>query len=308
MKDFFYRCLMSLARRFGSWIFLLIAWHIALGYFLLYPRRVAVSVRFYRRLFPERPRRYALWCAWQQYHHFVHVFLDRFLLLEGAEIETTYEGWEHITAAARSGRGGIILMSHVGSWEIAAHLLRRYGRNDPGMKLMLYLGAKHREQIERRQKKSIAKSGIRIVSVPEDGGSAMDILEGLKFLREGGLVSLTGDRLWGRGQKAVTVRFAGCPARIPEIPYILAMMSGAPLLIFFGYRTGKGRYHLVTSPPLSVAAAARGERRTSVEAAAQAYADLLAETVRAHPYEWYHFEPFLLGPGCGEEHKQGSSR
>ncbi|MHB9096653.1 MAG: lysophospholipid acyltransferase family protein, partial [Syntrophales bacterium] len=90
MKDFFYRCLMSLARRFGNWIFLLVAWHIALGYFLLFPRRVAVSVRFYRRLFPERPRRHALWCAWQQYHHFVHVFLDRFLLLEGAEIETTY--------------------------------------------------------------------------------------------------------------------------------------------------------------------------------------------------------------------------
>ena len=294
MKDFFYRCLMFLARRFGSWIFLVIAWHVALGYFLLFPHRVAVSVRFYRRLFPDRPRWHALWCAWQQYHHFVHVFLDRFLLLEGTEFATTYEGWEHIVAAARSGRGGIILMSHVGNWEIAAHLLRHYGKNDPNIKLMLYLGAKHREQIERRQKKSVEKSGIRIVSVPEDGGSAMDILEGLKFLREGGLVSLTGDRLWGRGQKAVTVQFAGGRAEIPEIPYILAIMSGAPLLVFFGYRTGKGRYHLVTSPPLTVTAASRGERHKAVEAAAQAYADLLAETVRAHPYEWYHFEPFLL--------------
>ncbi len=185
-------------------------------------------------------------------------------------------------------------MSHLGGWEIAAHLLRHYGKNDPNMKLMLYLGEKHREQIEGRQKKSIEKSGIRIVSVPEDGGSAMDILEGLKFLREGGLVSLTGDRLWGQAQQSITVRFAGCRARIPEIPYILAMLSGAPLLIFFGYRTGKGRYHLVTKPPIAVVATARGERHKAVAAAAQAYADLLAETVRAHPYEWYHFEPFLL--------------
>jgi len=46
VKDFFYRCLMFLARRFGSWIFLVIAWHVALGYFLLFPHRVAVSVRF----------------------------------------------------------------------------------------------------------------------------------------------------------------------------------------------------------------------------------------------------------------------
>ncbi len=293
MKDLFYRCLMLLSRRFGNWIFLLVAWHVATGYFLFFPRRVAVSVRFYRRLFPERSRGYALWCAWRQYHRFVYCFLDRFRLAEGDELTATCEGWEHIVTATRSGRGGIILMSHVGSWEIAAQLLRRKGEGDPRMKLLLYLGEKHREQIEGRQKRSVAESGIRVVSVPENGGSAMDILEGLNFLREGGLVSLTGDRLWGRDQRAVTVRFAGGQARIPEVPYILAMISGAPLLIFFGYRTGKGGYHLVVKPPISVVAASRAERRTAVEAAAQRYADLLVETVRTHPDEWFHFEPFL---------------
>ena len=293
MKDFFYRCLMFLAKRFGTWIFLPIAWPVATGYFLFFPGRVAVSVRFYRRLFPNRSRFYPLWCAWRQYHRFVHVFLDRFLLKEGEELQTVHEGWEHMTAASESGRGGIILMSHVGSWEIAAQLLKQHGQNHPRMKLLLYLGAKHKEQIEKRQKKSIAQSGIRVVSIPEDGGSPMDILEGLNFLREGGLVSLTGDRLWGREQRSVTVRFAGGEARIPEIPYILALMSGAPLLIFFVYRTEKGQYHLLTKPPLYVTAVSRRERRKAVETAAQAYADLLAETVCTHPYEWYHFEPFL---------------
>jgi predicted LPLAT superfamily acyltransferase len=265
MKDFFYRCLIFLTKRCGTWIFLLFAWHVATGYFLFFPRRVAVSVRFYRRLFPERGRRHSLWCAWRQYHHFVHVFLDRLLLKEGMDIATTYEGWEHIAAAAKSGQGGIILMSHVGSWEIAAQLLSHHGRKHSGMRLLLYLGAKHREQIEQRQKKSIAQSGIRVVAVPEEGGSPM-----------------------------VTVWFAGGEARIPEIPYILALLSGAPLLIFFVYRTGKGRYHLVTKPPLYVVAASRQERRKAVETAAQAYADLLAETVYAHPYEWYHFESFFI--------------
>ena len=297
MKDFVYRCLIVLARRFGSWIFLLIAWHVATGYFLFFPHRVAVSVRFYRRLFPDRGRCYPLWCAWRQYHHFVHLFLDRFLMMEDAALRTTYEGWEHLIAAVESGKGGIILMSHVGSWEIAAHFLKRYGHNHPGMKLLLYLGAKRREQIERRQKQGIERSGIRIIAVPEEGGSPMEIVEGLNFLREGGLVSLTGDRLWNREQRAVTVRFAGGEARIPEIPYILALLSGAPLLIFFGYRTGGGAYHLVTKPPFYVVAASRAERSKAVTTAAQAYADLLAETVRAHPDEWYHFEPFLTKPG-----------
>jgi predicted LPLAT superfamily acyltransferase len=293
MKDFTYRCLMALQKRFGSWIFLLVAWHVATGYFLLFPRRVAVSIRFYCRLFPGRGRLHALWCAWRQYHHFARVFLDRFLLAEGDDLVMDHEGLGHIFAAAESGRGGVILMSHVGSWEIAARLLRHQGRNHPSMRLLLYLGAKHKEQIERRQKRSVEQSGIRVISVPEDGGSPMEIVEGLNFLREGGLVSLTGDRLWGREQRTVTVRFAGGEARIPEMPFILAMLSGAPLLIFFGYRTGKGQYHLVTHPPLFVTAASRAERGRAVQRAAQSYADLLAETVRAHPYEWYHFEPFL---------------
>jgi predicted LPLAT superfamily acyltransferase len=301
VKDIFYRCLTVLARRFGSWIFLLIAWHVATGYFLFSPRRVAVSVRFYRRLFPDRGGCYPLLCVWRQYHHFVHVFLDRFRLEEGDDLTTTYEGWENIVAASVSGRGGIILMSHLGSWEIAARLLRHHGRNHPSMRLLLYLGAKHREQIERRQKKSIEQSGIRVVSVPEGGGSAMDILEGLHFLREGGVVSLTGDRMWSREQRAVTVRFAGGEARIPEIPYVLALLSGAPILIFFAYRTGGGAYHLVTKQPLYIVAASRAERSKAIATAAQAYADLLAETVHAHPYEWYHFEPFLMDPADREE-------
>jgi len=305
MKDIFYRCLIVLAKKFGNWIFLVIAWHVATGYFLFSPRRVAVSVRFYRCLFPDRGRCYSLWCAWRQYHHFVHVFLDRFRLENGDDFKTTHEGWEHIVAASESGRGGIILMSHVGSWEIAARLLKHQGRKHPRIRLLLYLGAKHREQIERRQKISVEQSGIRVVSVPENGGSPMDILEGLHFLREGGLVSLTGDRLWNPEQRAVTVRFAGGEVLIPEIPYILALLSGAPLLIFFVYRTGLGKYHLLTEPPLYVTAASRKQRQAAVETAAQAYASLLAGTVRSHPCEWYHFEPFLTDPADGE--KRGHS-
>lgn len=293
MKDRFYLLMTFLTRHLGVWIFLLIAWFIATGYFLFFPKRVAISVRFYLRLFPERSRFHALRCTWRQYHHFVRVFLDRFLLVEGGELATTYEGWEHLVQAAESGRGGIVLMSHVGNWEIAAHLLKHYGRKHPRMKLLLYLGEKHREQIERRQKKSVAGSGIRVIAVPEEGGSPLDIVDGLNFLRQGGLVSLTGDRIWSRGQRTVAVRFAGACARIPETPFVLALMSGAPILIFFAYRTRGGAYRMITLPPLWVRAATRVERPAAIAAAAQTYADALEATVRDHPFEWYHFEPFL---------------
>lgn len=293
MKAFFYRTLTALANRLGNWVFLMIAWFVATGYFIFFPRRVRASVRFYRRLFAERGRCHALLSTWRQYHAFVHVFLDRHRLSQGDGIRTTFSGWEHIVAAVDSGRGGIILMSHVGNWELAATLLARHGRSHPGMRLLLYLGQKRGEQIEGQQKQSVEASGVGVLSVTEEGGAATDILEGLQFLRQGGLVSLTGDRLWGAGQRAVTVRFAGAKARIPEIPYVLAMTSGAPLLFFFGVRLPGGEHRFVVHPPLFITPAGRGERGGAIEAAAQAYADKLADTVRAHPDQWFHFEPFL---------------
>lgn len=300
MKDLFYRILTFFSHRFGNWVFLMIAWFVAAGYFLFFPRRVAVGVHFYASLFPGQGPFQALGCTWRQYHAFVRVFLDRFRLEDGQELPTTYEGWEHIVAAAQSGRGAIILMSHLGGWEIAARLMQHYGRHQPALKLMLFLGAKREEQIEGRQKRSVSQSGIRVVSVPEEGGTGMEILEGLQFLREGGLVSLTGDRIWGSGQRAVTVRFGGGLARIPEIPYILALVSGAPLIVFFGVRTGGGGYHLSASPPMAVTAASRAERGTAIGSAAQAYADLLAEKARRFPAQWFHFEPFLMERESGK--------
>ena len=128
MKDFFYRCLMFLAKRFGTWIFLPIAWHVATGYFLFSPRRVAVSVRFYRRLFPERSRWYPLWCAWRQYHHFVHVFLDRFLLEEGEDLQRPFMRDGSIsTRRPRADGGG---SSSCPTWAVGRSPLNSSGNTD----------------------------------------------------------------------------------------------------------------------------------------------------------------------------------
>jgi len=294
VKALFYRILTVLARTIGDWAFLMIAWFVATGYFLFFPHRVSVSRRFYEALFPERGWFHALGCAWRQYHSFVHVFLDRLRLARGEDLDMTCEGWEHIANAAESGKGAVLVMSHLGSWEIAATLLMKSGREIPGLKLLLFLGEKHREEIEALQKKQVVSQGVRVVVVPEEGGSSLHIIEGLHCLREGGIVSLTGDRLWGQDQqRTVEVCFAGGRAQLPEMPYVLAMLSGAPLLVFFGYRRGKEGYHLVAKPALAIASVQRLERGRAIQETAQVYAGWLEETARCHPGEWFNFTHFL---------------
>ncbi|OPY85964.1 MAG: lipid A biosynthesis lauroyl acyltransferase [Syntrophus sp. PtaU1.Bin208] len=288
MKTLFYRMLIFLSRGMGLWLFRFFSWWIATGFFLFSPNRVAVSLRFYRALCPDRGKLSALKKAWRQYHSFTSVFLDRILLVEEGRLTHTSEGLEFLNEAMEKKTGGILLMSHFGNWEVAARLLHR-----KGMKLLLYLGKKHKEQIESAQKKSLKDQGIQVIAVDEEGGSPLDIVEGIKFLKEGGLVSLTGDRLWGRGQRTVAVSFLGREVLLPEAPYLLALLSGAPLFIFLAFRIGEGRYAFSLSPPIYVKAASRRAREPAIREAAQTYARLLEAAVRRHPQEWYHFEPFL---------------
>jgi predicted LPLAT superfamily acyltransferase len=46
-------------------------------------------------------------------------------------------------------------------------------------------------------------------------------------------------------------------------------------------------------PPEYVRAQGRKDRQAAIRKAAQAYAELLEDAVRHHPFEWYHFEPFI---------------
>jgi predicted LPLAT superfamily acyltransferase len=106
-------------------------------------------------------------------------------------------------------------------------------------------------------------------------------------------VSLTGDRIWRKDQRSIAVRFLGHEAFIPETPFIFAMLSGAPLYIFFAFQMGKQTYHFQILSPEYVQAKDRKDRKEAIGKAAQAYADSLEDMVRRYPFEWYHFEPFL---------------
>ena len=293
MREKFYRYLTILAGILGPWALGLGARLVAAGYFLFFPARAAVGMRFYAALYPGRGRLYHLVCTWRQFHNFTSVFMDRFLLQSDHEIRYTFQGREHLLRALQQKRGGIILMSHMGNWEIAAHLLRR---SIPQLRLMLYMGQRAKDEIERLQKEDLQANGIRIVAVDRDGGSPFDLVEGAAFLKSGGFVSMTGDRMWRREQRAVPVQLFGRRAHLPEAPHVLALISGTPLYIFFAAGTGPGQYHFSLSAPIHVHATARADRQAAIERSAQRYADLIERQLHQNPFEWYHFETFLGPP------------
>jgi predicted LPLAT superfamily acyltransferase len=291
MEKFLYKFIIFISRKLGLWVFVVYAWIIATGFFLLFPLRVGNSVRLYRALYPDRNRLFHLWCAWRQFHNFTDVFMDRFLVQESDDPTFTSEGCENLEKSIDDGKGGILLMSHMGNWDVAAHLLKRKINH---IRLLLYMGVKQKEQIEQIQKESLSQSGIQIIAVEPDGGSPMDILEGIRFIESGGVVSLTGDVVWNKDQRTVPVNFLGREILLPEAPHLFALLSGTPLFIFFAFRTGKNQYHFTMSEPIALVCTSREERTGAIRQSAQKYADILEATLRNYPLHWYHFKPFRI--------------
>ncbi|MBW1845864.1 MAG: lysophospholipid acyltransferase family protein [Deltaproteobacteria bacterium] len=287
-SNIFSKTLIYFTKRFGLWVFALMAWFISTAYFLLFAKRVMVSIRFYKVLFPDRSWMYHLWCTWKQYHNFTNNYVDRFMLRGIDDIAYIANGKENLNKAQKKKTGGIILMSHMGNWEIASRVLKA-----EGFKFLLYMGIKQKEQIERMKQKNLALSGIEVIAIDQDSSSPFEIIDGVNFIKKGGFISLTGDRLWNEHQRSVEVAFLGHRAFLPEAPHLIALMSGAPLFFFFCAQEGKNKFQFYMSEPHYVKAPSRKDRKEAIRKSAQHYANLLEDHLRKYPLEWYHFEPFL---------------
>ncbi len=190
---------------------------------------------------------------------------------------------------ARRGKGGIILMSHLGSFEVAAHRFRELG-----LKFLLIMGEKEATQVARDQREAMEAHGIRIQVANED--FLFNGAEAIKFIRDGGFVSVAGDLVWTEQRSRIPVRLFGHEVGLSAGPHLLALVSGAPLFSMFTFRLAKGKHQVVMSPPREVKTQSRSERSLALQASAQAYADVLEEMVRQYPFQWYIFEPFFPNP------------
>ncbi len=291
MRIDYHAILVWAARRFGPWIFAAVSRTIAAGYFLFSPR-VRESRRLYGVLFPHRSSLYHLWCTFRQYQNFTTIHFDRFLANQGQAPCCTSCGGEQLEATIGHS-GAILLMSHLGNWEMAARMLMRRRQH---LRLLLYMGIKEKEGVERTQKEELRKAGVTIIGADQDHSSPFSAVEGIRLLQDGGLVSMAGDIVWRKDQRRIPVSFLGHVAYVPEAPFIFALVSGTPIFVFFAFRTGTNTYRFSLSEPIRVTAECRAERNARIAEAAQQYAHLLEQALRAHPLEWYHFDRFIEAP------------
>jgi len=288
MKAFFHKMITRVSFLLGSWFIRFFAWWIATGYLLFRPPRRRSSLQLYRAIFPNRRGRFYLYCVWRQFHSFAATYADRIEVDSKKGVTIFTQGREGIIEAARRGSGGIILMSHLGNYEMAARAFEEIG-----LKHLMIMGEREARQVAHDQRETLSNRGITILVATGQGDSVFGGLEAIQFIREGGFVSLSGDLTWTKQRSLLPVKLFDQEVVLTSAPHLLALVSGAPLFTLFTYRVKRGRHSIIISPPREVKASSRSERNMTLQASAQVYANALEEKVRQHPFQWYIFEPFF---------------
>jgi lauroyl/myristoyl acyltransferase len=212
--------------------------------------------------------------AFQNYGRMVLDFLLMGSLTPAELIErTTVDGLDHLEAALGRGRGVILALPHMGSWDNTGS----YG-GAVGYPITAVTG-RFPGSLNDAVKQTRERYGLQVLLVGRP--AVREIIEALRANRMVGLVC---DQEEGPG---VEVRFFGRRALVPAGAAALALKTGAALMAGYQRMTPSGRHHIHLEAPLSWP---DGETKENLM---QRIVNRFEEFIREQPDQWYAFRPMF---------------
>jgi lipopolysaccharide heptosyltransferase II len=190
--------------------------------------------------------------------------------LSRGEIERAVqiEGLEIVHALNARGRGIVLVISHIGNWEVLAQITVIAFRSAIGT-VFQRLGNVHLDAAFRKNRATL---GCELFERKEGFQGA------LKMLRAGGSVGVLMDQ--HAGDAGVWCPFFGRLASTSSLPAMLALRSGAALVPAAVHSAGPGRWRLVIDSPVEL------RTREANEVTAQLN-ETLERQIRRQPEDWF---------------------
>jgi lauroyl/myristoyl acyltransferase len=212
--------------------------------------------------------------AFQNYGRMVLDFLLMGSLTKEELVKRTdLDGVEHLDAALARGRGVILALPHMGSWDNTGSYGGALGYPITAV-TGRFPGSLNDAVVETRK-----RYGLQVLLVGRP--AVREIIQALNANRMVGLVC---DQEEGPG---VDVRFFGRHAVVPAGAAALALKTGATLMPGYQYITPSGRHHIHVEAPLSWS---DGETKENLM---QRIVHRFEAFIRERPDQWYAFRPMF---------------
>lgn len=247
-----------------------------------------------RETLSERP-------GWRQsYRHFFsfgEAILDKLAAWAGeiGEEDIIYENRNIFDDLYESGRGGLLIASHLGNMEVC----RALGELSLGLKLNVLVHTKHAPNFNRLLNRVGQESSVSLIQTTEvDPATAMMLHD---RIAQGEFVVIVGDRTpVGHSTRYSWAPFLGHPAPFPQGPFILAAILECPVQLIFCLKRA-GRYRIIFEHFSESIVIPRKKRAEILETCTSHYAARLEHYCVSDPYEWFNFFDFWKQAGAGSE-------
>jgi predicted LPLAT superfamily acyltransferase len=289
------RLIAWIAVHIGRWMTRLLLYPVTL-YFVISAREARrVSYEYLRRV-RGGPARW--WHVFRHFYFFAATILDRLYLLksEFEHFDVALHDKEILLRKIESGKGCILLGSHLGSFEV----LRALGVTQQNFPLKVLMDTAHNQNITRFLD-SLNEKIASTVIVPDRPDTLLRVKESLDA---GFLVGMLGDRVLS-GDKTTQCQFLGAPATFPAGPILLAAILHCPVILFFGLYRGGKRYEIYFEHFAEEITLHRDHRSEDVQHWMQRYAERLEYYARLAPYNWFNFYSLWDRPVLREGFKNG---
>jgi KDO2-lipid IV(A) lauroyltransferase len=210
--------------------------------------------------------------------------LADFLLIGGLTPEKvrsmiTIDGRENVDAAHALGRGTILALPHMGSYDIAGSMAGIWGYRIAAVAETLP-GSLNDVVVETR-----SLHGLEIIPMARAAVRAINAV-----LDENGLVALLCDLPHGPG---VEVTLLGHRAIVPSGVATIACRRGTPIVPAFCRRTESRGYHIHIDAPIAPPPPDRSRDKAAMAGLMQQVVDRFGEFIRSYPDQWYAFRRIL---------------
>ncbi|TMF50851.1 MAG: lysophospholipid acyltransferase family protein [Chloroflexi bacterium] len=183
------------------------------------------------------------------------------------------DGREHLDAALAHGRGVIMAVPHMGSWDMAGSYAGALGYRISAV-AERFPGSLNDAVVATRE-----RFGLNVITL---GRAAVRGIN--EALAANHVVALLCDLEQGPG---LSVNFFGRRATVPGGPAAFALKTGAALLPAYQYATAAGRYHVHLDAAL---AAHEGDTK---ETLMQRVIGRFEDFIKERPDQWYAFRPMF---------------
>lgn len=251
-------------------------------YIAFFPSVKQKCAPYLKKRFPAASRFRQFFHRYQWVLSLGRTLIDRAILgiLGPKTFLASFENQEEFNAIQSLDSGFIILMSHVGCWQLAMSALAHLNR--PVNLLMLQNEQdidKHYYEHGNQEKK------FNIINPAQFLGGSIEMLS---VLKKDEILCIMGDRIFGNTDLSLKMDFLNAKAFFPYSAYKLASISQKPIVILHSYKSGPRTYK-ITLPQIIQIPPKLGKEKKKMYPFIQTFVHSLETFIQDHPYQFFNF-------------------